>query len=73
MRKNIVLDDRLIKEVMRLSKPRPKREAVDLALREVDSAVWIDPNARQTPSFRAGKDSADAEGVLQCGVFRCSI
>src|ERR1022692_1138285 len=34
MRTNIVLDDRLVKEVMRLSKARTKREAVDLALRE---------------------------------------
>jgi Arc/MetJ family transcription regulator len=33
MRTNIVLDDRLIKEVMRLSKARTKREAVHLALR----------------------------------------
>jgi len=33
MRTNIVLDDRLVKEVMRLSKARTKREAVDLALR----------------------------------------
>ena len=32
MRTNIVLDDRLVKEVMRLSKARTKREAVDLAL-----------------------------------------
>lgn len=34
MRTNIVLDDRLIKEAMRLSKSRTKREAVDIALRE---------------------------------------
>jgi len=34
MRTNIVLDDRLVKEVMRLSKARTKREAVDLALRD---------------------------------------
>ncbi len=34
MRTNIVLDDHLIKEVMRMSKARTKREAVDLALRE---------------------------------------
>jgi Arc/MetJ family transcription regulator len=34
MRTNIVLDDRLVKEVMRMSKTRTKREAVDLALRE---------------------------------------
>ena len=34
MRTNIVLDDRLIKEVMRLSKARTKREAVDVALRD---------------------------------------
>ena len=34
MRTNIVLDDRLLKEAMRLSKVRTKREAVDLALRE---------------------------------------
>jgi Arc/MetJ family transcription regulator len=33
VRTNIVLDDRLIKEAMRLSKVRTKREAVDLALR----------------------------------------
>ncbi len=34
MRTNIVLDDRLLKEAMRLSRVRTKREAVDLALRE---------------------------------------
>jgi len=34
MRTNIVLDDRLVKEAMRLSKTRTKREAVDHALRE---------------------------------------
>ena len=34
MRTNIVLDDRLMKEAMRLSKVRTKREIVDLALRE---------------------------------------
>jgi len=33
MRTNIVLDDRLVREAMRLSKARTKREAVDLALR----------------------------------------
>ena len=33
MRTNIVLNDRLVREVMRLSKVRTKREAVDLALR----------------------------------------
>ena len=34
MRTNIVLDDRLVREAMRLSKVRTKREMVDLALRE---------------------------------------
>ncbi len=34
MRTNIVLDPKLIKEAMRLSKVRTKREAVDVALRE---------------------------------------
>lgn len=34
MRTNIVLDDRLIKEAMRLSRARTKREAVDRALRD---------------------------------------
>ena len=34
MRTNIVLDDRLVKEAMRLSNMRTKREAVDLALRD---------------------------------------
>ena len=34
MRTNIVLDERLIEEAMRLSKVRTKREAVDLALRD---------------------------------------
>jgi Arc/MetJ family transcription regulator len=34
MRTNIVLDDRLVREAMRLSKVQTKREAVDLALRE---------------------------------------
>lgn len=35
MRTNIVLDDRLIAEAMKLTKARSKREAVDLALREL--------------------------------------
>jgi Arc/MetJ family transcription regulator len=34
MRTNIVLDDRLIEQAMRLAKVRTKREAVDVALRE---------------------------------------
>jgi Arc/MetJ family transcription regulator len=34
MRTNIVLDDRLVREAMRLAKVRTKREIVDLALRE---------------------------------------
>ena len=34
MRTNIVLDDRLVREAMRLSKARSKREVVDLALRQ---------------------------------------
>lgn len=34
MRTNFVLDDRLVKEAMRLSNTRSKREAVELALRE---------------------------------------
>ncbi len=34
MRTNIVLDDRLVSEVMRLSNVRTKREAVNLALRD---------------------------------------
>jgi Arc/MetJ family transcription regulator len=34
MRTNIVLDDRLMREAMRLAKVRTKREMVDLALRE---------------------------------------
>ncbi len=33
MRTNIVLDDRLVKEVMRLSGTHTKRDAVDTALR----------------------------------------
>lgn len=33
MRTNIVLDDGLVREAMRLSKARTKREAVDVALR----------------------------------------
>lgn len=33
MRTNIVLDDKLLGEAMRLAKVRTKREAVDLALR----------------------------------------
>ena len=35
MRTNIVLDDKLVKEAMRLTKARTKREVVDLALREM--------------------------------------
>ena len=34
MRTNIVLDDRLIKQAMRLAKVKTKREVVDLALRD---------------------------------------
>lgn len=34
MRTNIVLDDCLVREAMRLAKVRSKREMVDLALRE---------------------------------------
>ncbi|MBI4987233.1 MAG: type II toxin-antitoxin system VapB family antitoxin [Rhodocyclales bacterium] len=37
MRTNIVLDDRLMAEALRLTKARSKREAVDLALRELVS------------------------------------
>lgn len=37
MRTNIVLDDRLMAEAMKLTKARSKREAVDLALRELIS------------------------------------
>lgn len=33
MRTNIVIDDRLVREAMRLSGARSKREAVDVALR----------------------------------------
>lgn len=33
MRTNIVLDDRLVKEAMKLAKVKTKREAVDIALR----------------------------------------
>ncbi len=33
MRTNIVLDDRLVKEAMRLAKAKTMREAVDIALR----------------------------------------
>ncbi len=35
MRTNIVLDDRLVAEAMRLTKARSMREVVDLALREL--------------------------------------
>jgi Arc/MetJ family transcription regulator len=34
-RTNIVLDDRLVKQVMRLTGTRTKRQAVDVALREL--------------------------------------
>jgi Arc/MetJ family transcription regulator len=34
-RTNIVLDDRLVKQAMRLTGARTKRQAVDLALREM--------------------------------------
>ncbi len=33
VRTNIVLDDRLVREVMKLAKARTMREAVDIALR----------------------------------------
>jgi Arc/MetJ family transcription regulator len=35
MRTNIVLDDQLVREVMRLTGAKTKREAVDLALRNL--------------------------------------
>ena len=35
MRTNIVLDDRLVKEAMRISSCHTKREVVNLALREL--------------------------------------
>ncbi len=35
MRTNIVLDDKLVTEAMRLTHAKTKREVVDLALREV--------------------------------------
>lgn len=35
MRTNIVIDDELVAEVMRVTRARSKREAVDLALREL--------------------------------------
>ncbi|MFZ5534449.1 MAG: type II toxin-antitoxin system VapB family antitoxin [Pseudomonadota bacterium] len=35
MRTNIVIDDELVAEVMRVTRVRSKREAVDLALREL--------------------------------------
>jgi Arc/MetJ family transcription regulator len=35
MRTNIVLDDKLVDEAMRLTSTRTKREVVDLALREL--------------------------------------
>src|SRR6266567_4418306 len=51
-RTNIVLDERLVKQAMQLSGARTKRQAVDLALRElvalvatmivVDTGVWAD-------------------------------
>jgi Arc/MetJ family transcription regulator len=34
VRTTILLDDRLVKEAMRLSKAKTKREAVDIALRD---------------------------------------
>jgi Arc/MetJ family transcription regulator len=34
MRTNIVLDDKLVREVMRLANVKTKREAVDVALRQ---------------------------------------
>jgi Arc/MetJ family transcription regulator len=35
MRTNIVLDDKLVSEAMKLTKTRTKREVVELALREM--------------------------------------
>ena len=35
MRTNILLDDKLVAEAMRISRARTKREVVDLALREL--------------------------------------
>ena len=35
MRTNIVLDDKIVKEAMRLTQIKTKREVVDLALREL--------------------------------------
>ena len=35
MRTNIVLDDQIVAEAMKLTKAKTKREVVDLALREI--------------------------------------
>ena len=35
MRTNIVLDDRIVTEAMKLTKAKTKRDVVDLALREI--------------------------------------
>lgn len=35
MRTNIMLDDRIVTEAMKLTKAKTKREVVDLALREI--------------------------------------
>lgn len=35
MRTNVVLDDKLVKEALRLSGKKTKREIIDLALREL--------------------------------------
>ena len=40
----------------------------------VAERLGFDQDARQAPSFRAGKDSADSEAVVcQSGVFCCSM
>jgi len=64
MRTNIVLDDRLIREVMKLAKVKTKREAVDVALRRF---VQIGRQRRLlslkgTGGLRAGYDYKGARG-----------
>lgn len=69
MRTNIVLDDKLVKKAMKLSKASSKREVVDLALREFVEAQeritafkeffgsgGIDPNY-DYKAARAGRQS----------------
>jgi len=56
MRTNIVLDDALVAEAMRLSGSKTKREVVDRALRE-----WVARHRQRALRDLVGRDLIDAD------------